>query len=325
VKPVSKAKSGLLGLAAVLSLTISQSAYGQKPGTFTLSWQGPAGCPSRDELYVEIARLLGGDIRVPQDGTLKARSLVTHQQTWAVTIETELAGRAGHRFIEAASCQDLANATALIIALMIDPDAVAAHATEPGLIAATSATVATPRKEPSPIEVLLGIHTAFSHGTLPSLDAGLGAGVGLAGRYWRLELRGTYGLRRDQKAAVSTPPGAYGQFNFVAGALVGCFNLGHASLGYGPCADAELGVVSAKGFGVNVSLPAHTLWWALGAGLYGSMPLGHHLSLPLHADVLAPLRRTEFVFKDNTGRVTSRVFQAPPAGVRISAGVELSF
>jgi hypothetical protein len=210
---------------------------------------------------------------------------------------------------------------------MIDPDAVAAHSAEPHPVAATPATVATPgpQKEPSPIDVLLGIHVAFSQGTLPSLDAGPGAGVGLAGKYWRLELRGSYGLWRDQKVAVSTPPGAYGQFNFVAGALAGCFNLGRAGLGYGPCADVELGVVSAKGLGINVSLPAHTLWWAMGAGLYASLPLGHHLSLPLHVDVLVPLRRPEFVFKDDAGRVTSRVFQAPPAGVRISAGVELSF
>ncbi len=326
VKPVSKVKSGLRALVVVLGLASSPPVSADEAGTFTLSWQGPASCPPRDELYVDIARLLGGEIRVPHDGTLKASASVIHEQTWAVSIETELDGRAGRRLIEAASCRDLANATALVIALMIDPAAVAAHAPEPRPVAAAPAAVTPrPEKQSSPIDVLVGIHAAFSQGTLPSLDAGPGAGVGLATRRWRLELRASYGLRRDQKAWVSTPPGAYGQLNFVAGALAVCFNLGHAGLAFGPCADVELGVVSAQGFGVNLSLPAHTLWSAVGAGLYASIPLGHHLSLPLHADVLAPLRRPEFVFKDDAGRVTSQVFQAPPAGVRISAGVELSF
>ena len=58
-----------------------------------------------------------------------------------------------------------------------------------------------------------------------------------------------------------------------------------------------------------------------GAGAYAAIPLGRHLSLPLHVDVLAPLRRTEFVFKNEPGRV----FQAPAVGVRIGLGVELHF
>jgi len=324
VKRVTRVHVNLLGLAVVLALAILRPARAAEPGVLTLSWQGPAGCPSRDELREGIARLLGGDIRVPQGGKLEARALVTHGQTWAVEIETELAGQPGHRSIEAASCHDLANATALIVALMIDPDAVAAHATQPRPVVATPPADVS-AKGRSPTNVLLGIHAAGSQGTLPSWDAGLGAELGLAGRFWRAELRGTYGLRRDQKAGVAAPAGAFGQFNFVSAALAGCFNLRAGGLAYGPCLDAEAGMVSAQGFGISQSLPAHTLWLALGGGLYASLPLRHRLSLPLHLDVLAPLRRSEFVFKDETGKVTSRVFQAPVAGGRLSAGIELSF
>ena len=216
----------------------------------TFSWQAPSGCPSRDDLRAEIARLLGGDIRVPQDGDIKARAVVAHGQTWSLAIETELAGRPGQRSIEAASCQDLADATALIIALMIDPDAVAAHATPPKPMPAPPSVQAgpAPARQPRSVEYLVGIHAAGSYGTLPSVDVGLGGGVGLAGRRWRVELRGTYGLRRDQKAMAAAPAGAYGQFNFTAAALAGCFNLGREERSaFGPCADSELGVVSAKG------------------------------------------------------------------------------
>jgi hypothetical protein len=85
--------------------------------------------------------------------------------------------------------------------------------------------------------------------------------------------------------------------------------------------DAEVGVLSAKGFGVSEGFSAQTLWLALGAGAYAAIPLGPHLSLPLHLDVVAPLLRPEFVFKN----VPNRVLQAPVVGARMSAGVEFHF
>jgi hypothetical protein len=276
----------------------------------------------------EIARLLGGEIRILQGGDITARAVVEHGLTWSLAMDTELAGRLGRRSLEAASCQDLANAAALIIALMIDPDAVAAHATPPQPVDAppqptdeAPATAPAPDRKPRAVEFLVGVHAAGSDGTLPSIDVGVGGGIGLQGRRWRVELRGTYGLRRDQKAMAVSPAGAYGQFNFVAAAFAACINLGPQAFAFGPCADAEFGVISAKGVGVSQSLPADTLWSALGAGGYAAISLGRHLGLPLHVDVLAPLRRSEFVFKNEP----NRVFQAPAVGVRVSAGIELRF
>jgi hypothetical protein len=168
---------------------------------------------------------------------------------------------------------------------------------------------------------LFGLHVAGSQGTLPSIDFGLGGSVGLVGRRYRLELRGDYGLRRDQIVNAAAPAGAYGQFNFLAGTLTGCFNLGRQALAFGPCADAEAGVVSAQGFGVSQSIPVNSPWLAVGAGGYAAISIGPHWSVPLHLDVLSPLLRREFVFKN----VPNRVFQAPVVGTRVSAGIELRF
>jgi hypothetical protein len=321
----------ILCASAVLALATLGNArlvHADQAGALTFSWQAPAGCPSRGQVSGEIARLLGGEIRVPQDGDITARAVVEHGLTWSLAMDTELAGRPGRRSLEAASCQDLANAAALIVALMIDPEAVAAHATTPQPVAVppqpmdeSPATDPAPESRPRAVEYLVGIHAAGSYGTLPSLDVGLGGGIGLQGRRWRAELRGTYGLRRDQKAMAVSPAGSYGQFNFVAAALAACINLGPQGFAFGPCGDAEFGVISAKGVGVSQSLPASTLWSALGAGGYAAVSLGHHLGLPLHVDVLAPLRRSEFVFKNEP----NRVFQAPAVGVRVSAGIELRF
>jgi hypothetical protein len=153
------------------------------------------------------------------------------------------------------------------------------------------------------------------------VDVGLGGSVGVVGRRYRVELRADYGLRRDQIANAATPPGAYGKFNFSAATLAGCFNLGQEALAWGPCADVEVGVISGQGFGISQSFPTNKLWLAVGAGGYAAISLGRRFSIPLHLDVLAPLRRPEFVFKN----VPDRVFQAPVVGVRVSAGIELRF
>jgi len=322
---VNRLPPRLLALTAVLILATLGSArpvHAEEAGVLTFSWQAPSGCPSRDDLRAEIARLLGGEIRVPKGGDIKAVAVVAQAQTWSLAIETELAGRPGQRSIEAASCQDLADATALIIALMIDPNAVAAHATPPRPAPPPASSDPTTQEERR-VAYLVGIHAAGSYGTLPSIDAGLGGGVGLAGRRWRVELRGTYGLRRDQRVTAPSPapPDSYGRFNFAAAALAGCVNFGREGLAFGPCADAEVGMLSAKGVGVSEGFSAQTLWLAMGAGAYAAIPLGPHLSLPLHLDVVAPLLRPEFVFRN----VPTRVFRAPVVGGRISAGVEFHF
>ena len=320
----------VLGVGTVLglaSLTCALPAGASQEMSFTLSWQAPADCPAPGDVRAEVARLLGGQIRLPAGRDFKAGALVTHGQTWAVAIETELAGRAGRRFIEAASCKDLADATALILALMIDPDVVPTpHVFQPQPPQPPPPPVPvqpqpTPQKRPSPVDFLLGLHAQGSRGTLPSVDVGVGGGVGVVGRRFRVELRANYGLRRDQTASVTTLPGAYGQFNLWAAELSGCFNLGQEVWAFGPCADAEGGVVSARGVKVDQSLPAHRPWLAIGAGGYAAVSLSHRWSIPVHLAVLVPLVRPEYVFKD----VPDPVFQAAPVGVRISSGIELRF
>jgi hypothetical protein len=313
-------------LVAVLSLALlgwALPANASQEETFTLSWQAPDGCPATSDVRAEVARLLGGEILLPASRRFKAVASVVHGPIWSVSIETELAGRSGRRTLEAASCQEVADATALILALTIDPDVAASHATRQQLPApsVSADTRPSPPKVPAPVDFLLGVQGTGNQGTLPSVDVGLGGSVGVVGRRFRVELRGAYSLRRDQVADAPAPSGAYGRFNLVAATLAGCFNLGRQAWAFGPCADAELGVVSAQGFRISQSISARSLWVAMGAGGYAAISLGPHWSVPLHLDVLAPLARPEFVFTN----VPSRVFQAPPVGVRVSAGVELHF
>jgi hypothetical protein len=134
----------------------------------------------------------------------------------------------------------------------------------------------------------------------------------LSGRRWRAELRGTYGLRRDQPSELPSGVGAYGRFNLTTGALTGCYRLQQGAFAFGPCAIAEAGVVSAEGHGASAGFAKHAPWIALGAGGYSSVALGHHLRGSLEADLLFPMYRPDYVFQDLPGVA----FKAPAVGGR---------
>jgi hypothetical protein len=302
-------------------------AAAEPGGTFAFAWHAPEGCPSQAQIRSEIVRLLGGSIPRADGGDLEVHAEVEHGVAWSVALTTRHAGRTGSRSIAAPSCQSVAEATALIIALMIDPDAVAAHAqdAEPAPPPAPSldADGGPPAVAHSsqPMDWLVGVHTQVSLGTLPGVDVGMGVGVGLHGRRWSMEMRGTYGLRRDQVARSSALPGAYGRFQIWTGALSGCFNLGTPGVALGPCAVAEAGVVSAEGYGPIAGAAQRAPWVALGAGGYLSFALGGHVRATLHGDVLLPVWRPAYVFSE----VPGAVFRAPAVGGRALASIGWRF
>lgn len=317
--PTFVALAGFLGLTVPGLPGRASEAAG---GAFTFTWDAPAECPARAQVEMEISRLLGGRIQIAQGGDLDAQATVVRGAAWSVSLTTRHAGRAGRRSLDALSCRSVAEATALIIALMIDPDAVAANAQDRQEESAAGATPAAQDRSPEawPITFLAGLHGQGSLGTLPEMDVGVGAGLGLSGRRWRLELRGTYGLRRNQARELPSVAGARGRFNFTAGALAGCYRLGPSGVGFGPCAIAEAGVVSAEGYGASEGFSKHAPWAALGGGGYLSLAMGR-LYGSLELDVLFPLYRPSYVFRDLPGVV----FQAPAAGLRALAGLGWRF
>jgi hypothetical protein len=113
----------------MLSLAFALTVVGRAPAAraeegsgFAFEWRAPEGCPSASVVAEGIAHLLGGPAR-----DLRVQATVERGSHWLVTLETTSKTASGHRTIEAATCQGLANATTLIVALLIDPDAVAAH------------------------------------------------------------------------------------------------------------------------------------------------------------------------------------------------------
>lgn len=286
------------------------------PATFTFNWSAPEDCPSQQRVHAEIARLVGGDLQL-HEGDLEARATVSHGPLWSADLTTQHAGQTGHRTIEAPSCKAAADAIALIVALLIDPDAVAANAQAPE--PEIPSVPEPPKSSQRDLAFVAGLHTQGRIGTLPGADVGLGLGVGVASTRWRTDVRWSYGLRRNQVA--SLPSGASGRFNIVAASVTECFNLGQNRWEFGPCATLEAGRVSVRGFGATAGFSKNALWLALGGGGFLSIAIGQHLRALMDVDIIAPMYRPDYVFQD----VPGVVFRAPAIGGRALAEISWHF
>ncbi|MEZ4441548.1 MAG: hypothetical protein R3B72_20785 [Polyangiaceae bacterium] len=110
--------------AAALLAGLTLVAVANAEGPIALSWTAPPGCPTTTAVRAAIERQLGG---APKGKPLEARGRVWRQgDRFHLSLRMHDAAGEGQRELDASSCEDLADAGALIIALAHDPEAVAA-------------------------------------------------------------------------------------------------------------------------------------------------------------------------------------------------------
>jgi len=130
-------------LAASVALAVRALPSAADDARIALVWRTPPGCPDEASVRADVARLLAGS-----SATGSARADVTHAgDSWRVVV----AMNGGERRLEAGSCRALAEATALIVAMAVDPARVAANRASPAT-AAAGGGAATVSSEPIPLE-----------------------------------------------------------------------------------------------------------------------------------------------------------------------------
>ena len=118
-----------LCLAMSLSIATCVASGAAEPlSQVTVTWQAPAECPDSIALHNELVRDLEGS-QVPGE-RLDAQATVdqTDANTWRVHIALTTSDGKSDRWLFAHSCQALADATSLIVAMHIDPETAATHA-----------------------------------------------------------------------------------------------------------------------------------------------------------------------------------------------------
>jgi len=325
----------------------------------SLAWSAPPECP--DEAFVrgEVDRLLAEG--PPPTARIEAQAVVsrTAEGRWRVHIAIVRDGVAGDRTIEAGSCRPLADATALIVVLAIDPTRAGIRAVDAaaGLEGALSGPLGPPPSSGSSAAATPKSATAMAPGrplvasspslAIPAARAGgpsihadvfvaIGADIGslpapaigaalngavLLGRL-RLEAYGEHWFARSR--TVLTPSAAYGgTIDLWAGGAAGCFVAAHARFELGPCLAVEVGEL--HGAGTQVDMPTQTNgWWVAVVGaLHGTMRLSGPLWVGMRVEGIVPLIRDRFVV--NINDQTSLVFRSAPVAGRAFLGPELRF
>lgn len=261
------------------------------PARVAIEWTAPEGCATREDVEHRVAALLAGSSTVPEGLVIRAH--VAHTAAvWSVTLETQQGARTGKREIRAESCEALADAAALVVAMSIDPDTVlqnrsAATAPEPTPPPA-SPPPPPPRPRPpppaptgpahrtanapdrhhqkahrEPEHWAVGIAAAVDLGRLPRPAFGEEARVAALWGHLRAELGASVWVPQD--ARIAGHPGAGGHFRLVAGRARGCYRFGEHALDVAGCAGADLSWISAEGLGVRT--PARGNQWLVSPAL----------------------------------------------------------
>lgn len=132
------------GLVMVVRCAVASA---QAPSPIHLVWTAPEECPHGAAVEAEITRLLGGPPRSEGGRALAVEATVTARgASYSLDLVTrDERGASGRRSLSATSCEALANAAALVVALGWDPAAVAAVEAAP-----TPTPAPLPAPEPPP-------------------------------------------------------------------------------------------------------------------------------------------------------------------------------
>ncbi len=296
-------------VAVPLALLSASTAAAQPRGPLSLTWDAPAGCPTRDEVIAAVERLRPHAFQRPATHPVVAEGRVSPDGArWSLSLTTRAADGAGTRALTADTCAEAADAAAVVLALAIDPTSRRAPPSPPE----PAAPAARPDDGP---RFVTRVHGALDLGTLPAPAPGLGASAGFVWRWLRVELGATW--FPSQRA-----PGAGGvssDVGLVSGELRACATpLRIGRVAAGACAGLAGGAMYAEGVGFDRNRDGLTPWWSSLAGLIVRVALTRALTVTALAEAGVTLGDPRFVAGD--GAVLHRPSRVTARG---TAGVEL--
>lgn len=292
-----------------------------------LSWQAPADCPTESQVLQRARRMLHGS---EADVSVSATARVSRSgKRFIVRLRTHGDTGAGQRTLSAESCDAAASATALMLALAVDPNAELGEPGEapdgqPGGVdtakprgngtqplrlppeskADRQATTkpggdrtpgaARSSGEYSPVATRILVGGEASWGVLPKTTLAPSLGLGLGVGRFALDAQGAY---FPGSTATLSDGRRGGDFSRWALSLRGFFGLGSSRLQLGPA--ARIIATWIHGTGSNVSRPRTADAWiaALAFGPRLEWHLGS-VALALSAESGLPFTRPSFALDD---------------------------
>jgi len=289
--------------AVWLLMLLSAPAYAD-PARIALD--APPGCPDRAAFLQLVAQHADG-------ATVELSAQVRVERTgprWIATVD--LPGADGRR-LEGATCAEVMDAAALVLAFAVDiaePDAVAPPE-PPRPLEPSPLRIARPAPAPPPVvDVRVRAGAVGDAGSLPGAAVAAAASAAV----WRgaLGVELSTALFRPSEASVDA--GRVAPIGLWTVGLRGCRRLGFAA----GCLGGEAGRMSADAGGLDAGMKTSALWSALSASAWLRRRVAEPAAVYAGAELLATLRRPRFVLDDDTDLHRPARFAA-----RLLAGVEL--
>jgi hypothetical protein len=261
-----------------------------------IDWKGTEDCDRGEAVRAKVLRLLGSSQRA-LTADVKVTVTVRHEKgsRYVAELETTTAAGGGSKRLEGESCDAIALASSVVIALSLDPNA-SLDAEPPPDEREPSPKRPAPRAVPPPRPTRAGpkrVTFPYLHGSvgvlfalLPNPSAFTSAGIGVRHRRFSLEVAGAVYQHRDALRADRPQVGA--ELRLFSAELLGCFaalpfQLGALEL----CPGARLESLGAVAYGVSNPEQGRVL---LGAGvgvLRGRLRATSWLSATLDAGMAA--------------------------------------
>jgi hypothetical protein len=284
-------------------------------------------------VLADIERLLGDE---PRGEPVTARAAIEQiaSDRWQAQIEMS-GGNEGQRILTARRCYSLAHAVALIIAIAVDPEAVALatpapeepsepkpvsparrQPASPPPVHSRPASRLVPDADPPGFVLLQALGEAeFS----PSLAPGIATGGGIRSGWLRLEV--LLGFVPHSTAAHESMAGAGARFRLGLLDLRSCAGISYARLAAFGCAALRLTRIWVRGTGVPEPRSTSASALALAPGVLVAWTLMERLDVEGGIDGVVAFDRPRFVIENLDGLV----HQPPQLGVSARLGVAWRF
>lgn len=302
-----------------------------------IGWTAPPGCPGADELRRGIERRLGRTL-VAGEARTEALVELRAEGGYRLALRITAGELTEERTLEADDCRALADATGLVVALAIDPVAVAEviepwHEDDPLETppAVPTPMVTEPVREPvtpppgEPADApgqpgrpgaLLRVGAGVGLGAVPGVTGVPSLAAGLRWPRARLELEGAYWIPRGSEPI----DGASVRVQLGTAAVRGCGQLGRDRLEAPLCGGVQLGGMRGAGEGVPGSRTAQGLWVALEASVGLSWWFRPRWALAGGFSAAVPLVEPAF---ELTGDPPLRLYEPSAVAGRLWLGLEL--
>ncbi|WP_437280377.1 hypothetical protein WME90_07395 [Sorangium sp. So ce375] len=311
-----------------------------EPRTIDLRWKAPDGCPPIDEVRSEIARLLGTS---EQRQPIEVEITIARERDRRYRLDLHIRAPApGERVIHGDDCASMSRAAALIVAMSIDPDAVARNvAAQPAPPQAVAASAASAPRPPPPardrpprrappaaarpsaanerdVQGALWVSAQIEQALVPTIGVGLAAGGGIRSGWFRAD--GAAGVVPSSSSHIAgLDAGAEFRLWFLE--LDACARPLARPIGVYVCALGRQHWLLATGREVDEAFTHTTPIFAAGLGALLEWRIAAPVSVEGALHAIVPLRRPRFIVENLDGTV----YRPPAVGLSARLGLALAF